>query len=313
MQSVQNGVNRLRNYLLTQSWFTSRLLPSLPRSVRWGLRKLYFMPFDLVDTLTGRRDKMMPPRSENFTGSVDDFMVSARKHVRRLSRIAGLTPHSRMLDVGCGLGRLATGLIDYLEADGRYDGFDIVPSGIKWAQEHVAAGHPNIHFVLADIYNKEYNPGGKLKAVEYRFPYDDQTFDLVVLVSVFTHLLPHDFEHYVSEISRVLKPGGRCYATFSLIDEQSRKGMAEGRSEFQFKPMLPSPHWATGDKVEELAVAYEEPFVRDLYARHRLDGDYTVYYGAWSGREASANRPGAAASDDESDFILQDIVVSARR
>ena len=312
MQTIQNGVNRLRNYLLTQSWFTSRLLPSLPRSVRWGLRKLYFLPFDLIDTITGRRDRMMPPRSQNFTGSVDDFMSSARKQVRRLSRIAGLTPHSHVLDVGCGMGRLATALIDYLADDGRYYGFDIVPSGIKWAQAHVAAGHPNIHFVLADIYNKEYNPGGKLKAVEYRFPYDDLSFDLVVLVSVFTHLVPGDLEHYVAEIARVLRPGGRCYATFSLIDAEARRGMAEGRSEFQFRPMLPSPHWATGDRVEELAVAYEEPFVRDLYARHGLDRDYTVYYGAWSGRESAATRA-AAAAGGETDFIFQDIVVSGRR
>ena len=313
MQSVQNGVNRLRNYLLTQSWFTSKLLPSLPRSVRWGLRSLYFMPFDLVDTITGRRDKMMPPRSQNFTGSVDDFMTSARMHIRRLSRIAGLTPHSRMLDVGCGMGRLATALIDYLAEDGRYDGFDIVPAGVKWAQEHVAAGHPNIHFVLADIYNKEYNPGGKLKAIDYRFPYDDATFDLAVLISVFTHLVPGDLEHYVSEIARVLKPGGRCYATFALIDEEAKKGMAEGRAEFQFKPMLPSPHWATGDRVEELAVAYEVPYVKDLYARYHLDGDYTIYYGTWSGRASTPTPTSSDAPDSKPDVIVQDIVVSARR
>jgi len=313
MQTVQNGVNRLRNYLLSQNWVNNQLLPSLPRSVRWGLRSLYFMPFDLMDTIAGRRDRMMPPRSQNFTGAVDNFRSSAERQVSRLVRVAGLTPHSQVLDIGCGMGRLATALIDYLAEDGRYDGFDIVPSGIKWAQEHVAAGHPNIHFVLSDIYNKEYNPGGKLKAVDYRFPYEDQTFDLAVLTSVFTHLLPEDFEHYVAEIARVLRPGGRCYATYVLVDDETKKLMADGRAEMVLKPMLPSPHWATGEKVQELAVGYEEPYVRQMVERYKLDGGYRIYYGDWSGRELGTGLGLPDLPDGEHDVSSQDIVVSVRR
>ena len=55
--------------------------------------------------------------------------------------------------------------------------------------------YPNYTFTLADIYNKEYNPAGRLKASEYRFPFDDETFDLVVLGSVFH---PHAPGHYIA-------------------------------------------------------------------------------------------------------------------
>lgn len=313
MQTVQNGVNRLRNYLLSLNWVNTRLLPSLPRSVRWGLRRLYFLPFDLMDSLNGQRNKMMPPRSANFTGAVDDFISSAQRQVRRLVYLAKLTPHSRVLDIGCGMGRLATALIDYLEADGRYDGFDIVPSGIKWAQDHIAAGHPNIHFVLSDIYNKEYNPTGKLKATEYRFPYDDQSFDVIVLTSVFTHLLPDDFEHYMTEISRVLKPGGYCYATFSLVNDEVKTLMAEGRAEMVLRPMLPSAHWATGEKVQELATGYEETYVRDMYARHKMAGNFKIYYGTWPGRTLPPDQTLSISPDGHPDTTTQDVIVSARQ
>lgn len=312
MHSVQNGVNRLRNYLLSQNWVNNRLLPSLPRSVRWGLRRLYFLPFDLIEAATGKRNKMMPPRSANFTGAVDNFISSAEKQARRLEYTAGLTPHSKVLDVGCGMGRLATALIAYLDSDGRYDGFDIVPSGIKWAQENIAEGHPNIHFVLSDIYNKEYNPTGKLKATEYRFPYDDQSFDVIVLTSVFTHLLPEDFEHYLSEISRVLKPGGYCYATFSLIDDETKKLMSEGRSEMTFKPMLPSAHWTPGGRVDELAVGYEEAYVHAMYERYKMTGNYKIYYGTWSGRALPAGQTLSKSPDGTPDITSQDVIISSR-
>ena len=48
------------------------------------------------------------------------------------------------------------------------------------------------------------------KASEYTFPYEDGEFDVVVLTSVFTHMLPDDVAHYLDEIARVLKPGGRA-------------------------------------------------------------------------------------------------------
>ncbi len=289
----------LRKSMLSQQWFTSRVLPAIPRPIRWKLRQLYFLPSDIIDRRLGRRDDLVPPMSEIFTGSVDDFRSSGRALVGRLVEFAGLSPDSKVLDIGSGTGRLAVALTSYLTAEGSYVGMDIVPSGIAWCQEKITPRYPNFSFEVTDIYNKEYNPTGIVQASEYRFPYPDDSFDIAVLASVFTHMLPDDVEHYIEEIARLLKPGGRCYASFSLIDAESREAMEAGRSSLRFKPHL-APAWIVDSKVPELAVGYEETGIRELYERHGFSVE--VHYGSWSGRFFADAQPP----------FSQDVIVATR-
>jgi SAM-dependent methyltransferase len=216
---VTGGLYAIRAYLLDQPFFTSTVLPAIPRPVRWALRKAYLFPADLVEATTGRRGAMVPPPSKMFVGSVDDFESSGELLVQRLIDVAGLTPESCVLDIGCGIGRLAVALTSKLDRKGRYEGLDIVPSGIEWCTENITSRYPNFRFMLADVANGEYNPGGRTAPTEYRLPYPDATFDLVVLTSVFTHMLTAEHEHYLDEIVRVLKPDGRCFATYLLLNQ----------------------------------------------------------------------------------------------
>jgi SAM-dependent methyltransferase len=254
----------------------------------------------LLDRIQGQRQDLVPPRSQIFTGNVDDFKSSGDALVAVLVETAGLTPQSRVLDIGSGLGRLAVGLTTYLDEAGSYDGIDIVPSGVRWCAENITPRFPNFMFTLADIYNKEYNPDGRLKASEYQFPYPDDQFDLVVLRSVYTHMLPEDVEHYVSEVTRMLRPGGRCYATYSLIDEEVMEAMAAGRTTLRMQSRS-DPAWVVDPKVPELAVGYEESYVRELYQRYGLVID-KVLYGSWSRRPRNWAMRGQP----------QDIVITAK-
>ena len=52
--------------------------------------------------------------------------------VVRLRREAGLGPSSRVLDIGCGLGRVAYPLARELGPDGSYDGIDTNKEYIEW-------------------------------------------------------------------------------------------------------------------------------------------------------------------------------------
>jgi ubiquinone/menaquinone biosynthesis C-methylase UbiE len=274
---------RLRSWLLKQPLFTSRLLPAIPRPIRWMLRRLYFLPLDVADRLLRQRPEMVPPRSANFTGSASGFLRSGETLLNRLIQLGGIAPDSRILDIGCGVGRLAVPLTGYLTEKGSYDGLDIVGSGIKWCNENIGSRFPNFTFVLADVFNKEYHPSGRYRASEYRFPYPDGRFDMVVLASVFTHMLPKDMDHYVEEIHRMLQVGGRCFATYFLINPESRELMESEASSLHFKHDLGS-HWLVNTRVPELSVGYDETYVREIYGR--LFAETTIYYGGWCGREA---------------------------
>jgi SAM-dependent methyltransferase len=291
-----------RAYLLNQPLFTSTILPAIPRPLRWALRRAYLAPVDLIEAAVGRRDTMVPPPSKMFVGSVDDFKSSGELLVRRLIEVAGLTTESTVLDVGCGIGRLAVALTTHLSPEGRYEGLDIVPSGIAWCAANVTPRYPNFRFTLADIVNREYNPDGHIAATEYRLPYPDATFDLVVLTSVFTHMLASEQEHYVDEIARVLKPGGYCFATYLLLNPESRHLTAAGSSDTRFKHSL-GPCAVVDLRVPELSVGYDQDYVRDVYEQRGLSTDGGIFYGSWCGRERSPRASG----------LSQDLVLGVRR
>lgn len=306
VKAAVSGMYALRNALLRSRFFTSTVLPAIPRRMRWALRKLYFLPASAADRFLARGSEMVPPKSKIFTGSVDGFVSSGQMVVRRLVGFGGLTPDSRVLDVGSGIGRLAVPLTEYLRVGGSYEGLDIVEDGIRWCTDHITPKHPNFRFRLADVYNKEYNPQGRVHASEYRFPYPSESFDVVVLISVFTHVLPADFEQYLSEIARVLATGGRCLATFYLINGESRSLMERPGSTLRFKYHVP-PYWTVNPSMPELSVGYDESYVRSAFAERGLaiGGQGGVLYGGWCGR--------APLWSQESGLGDQDVVVAAKR
>ena len=152
-----------------------------------------------------------------------------------LIRKLGLQPNHRVLDVGCAIGRLALPLIDFLDREsGSYDGFDISPSAIEWNTRNVTSKHPNFTFTLADIYSAHYNPDGREMPETFRFPYPDETFDVVVLSSIFTHLVPDTALNYWQQIFRVLKPGGRCWGSIKLLNDETGRLIDAGKADFSY-------------------------------------------------------------------------------
>jgi SAM-dependent methyltransferase len=143
---------------------------------------------------------------------IENFFVVGDAWSQVVTRLA--TPAARVLDVGCGCGRIARFLLNAREL--RYVGLDIMRPSIEWCREHLAplaAGRFEFHHV--DAYSEHYNPLGRLRASEVRFPCADASVDLAFGASLFTHLLEDDAKHYLAETRRVLRPGGR--ALYSIL------------------------------------------------------------------------------------------------
>ena len=211
---------------------------------------------------------------------------------------ARLRPNEKVLDVGCGIGRIARPLTKYLSEEGVYEGFDIVSKGISWCREKYKA-YPNFHFKSADIFNKHYNPAGKIKSSEFEFDYETETFDVVSATSVFTHMLPRDMENYLKEIARVLKPHGRCMITYFLLNPESLACIDAKLNTIGFPFEYIDGICRVADRdIPEFVVAYDEKFIRDLYIRQGL-GVNEIIYGFWSGRKDFLNS-------------LQDVIIAVK-
>ena len=247
------------------------------------VREMRYSAVDFIEDLLGRRDEMTPPR--HLVGMIGggDFKAIGQEFLPHFVKFGDLQPSDGVLEVGCGTGRMAVALTSYLNAQGRYEGLDVLPDAIDWCRQRITSKYQNFRFHVTDIYNKKYNPKGRYGASEYRFPYEDQSFDFVFLTSVFTHMLPRDLQHYLSEIHRVLKPDKRCLITFFLVNAESSKLMETKVSRRQFQFQLDGCRVKNKD-IPEKEVAYEEAHVREFYEKFHLQLIEPIQYGSWCGR-----------------------------
>ena len=122
------------------------------------------------------------------------YMVA--EGLKDVLRVLGrpLTTFESVLDVGCGCGRVLRFLAD--EAPGvRFAGSDISAEAIAWDRD-------NIPFARFEV-----------NGPEPPLPFEDGAFDLVIAISVLTHLTESLQLAWLAEWKRVLRPGGLLLVT----------------------------------------------------------------------------------------------------
>lgn len=133
------------------------------------------------------------------TDDVEAFIRSGYEHVDQLAgllRRAGhdLAQFHDIYDFGCGCGRLTRALSERAP-QARLTATDIDEEAIAWLAEHMPDADVRVNPWLPPL------------------PFADGAFDLVIVISVFTHL-PEDYQDaWLAELRRVTKPGGVVIAT----------------------------------------------------------------------------------------------------
>jgi SAM-dependent methyltransferase len=220
------------------------------------------------------RDVLVPPvETRLWVGPFEserEFIDSGRATIRMMLELSALRPNDAVLDVGCGCGRLALPLTDLLSSEGRYLGFDVGLAPITWCREHITPRFPNFVFAHVDVYSPGYNAGGTIAPEDFTFPCDDDSVDLALLGSVFTHLLPKGVEAYTRQIARVLRPSGKCLISHMLMDEAARQAVTTGTTIFDFRHQVgPATTFDPGNPTEGLA--YDVEFALGVLGASGLD------------------------------------------
>lgn len=110
-----------------------------------------------------------------------------------------LNHNGSMLDVGCGEGRHIFGVMQEYPMM-KCIGLDMDDDSLKKAEEGYS------YFESISEVGAEF-----IKGSAYSLPFPDNTFDLIVCSEVLEHL--HEYHDAVIEINRVLKPGGKFFAS----------------------------------------------------------------------------------------------------
>jgi len=175
-------------------------------------------------------------------GKIVAFNISSATH----SEFPSNTP-CRILDFGCGCGRVIRYFSKLIENADFY-GSDIDPEAIAWCQDHLA--HLG-QFVV--------NPPSP------PLPFEDNFFDFVFSISVFTHL-PEQMElTWLAELRRVTKPGGLLLLTSHGDHLLTPYVPEETLRQFQESGF----YYLVGAETEGLPSFYQTSFHTDAYIHNR--------------------------------------------
>jgi SAM-dependent methyltransferase len=144
-------------------------------------------PGNLIFSATGTRDVNW------FLESGEQMADAFRSALESIGR--PIETFDSVFELGCGCGRV---LRQWTNVEGpMFFGSDYNPAGIEWAKENIG---------FASLATNDLEPPLR---------YTDGSFDLCYAASVFTHLPEHLQQPWLTELHRVLRPGGILMLTLS--------------------------------------------------------------------------------------------------
>jgi SAM-dependent methyltransferase len=245
--------------------------------------------------LSDEEDRLTPERQlwQDPDETISHYYRWIWEYLAYLTLMCDVRRDSKILEIGCSHGRTSRGLLQYLRSPGCYFGFDVDKAQIQEATIRITSISQVFKYLHSNIYNRHYNPDGKMSARDFVFPFDDSTFDCVYAASVFTHLLPEELENYFRQTERVLKKTGKVLFSFFVLDYYQGPGTTISTN-YEFDHCY-NDDQQVGVKYPEFpdnTIAYGEKRIRE-YADIAGLKVLKISKGLWS------NSPGIAVNEQD--------------
>jgi SAM-dependent methyltransferase len=217
------------------------------------------LPQAIKDHMSSRGDALAPPPSnlrarvhgdENLPDFIKVGKLLSYNLFSSLLSIAEKTSGNRVLDFGCGCGRV----INYLSnlfIDNQFYGSDIDQEAITWCRNN-----------LSNI--AKFTTNNALPPLQF----DDNYFDIVYSISVFTHL-PEEMQFlWLEELKRVTRKGGYLLTT--------THGVGLAPDELQQHLSNHGFYYAVAAGTDGLPDFYQTSFHSEQYIRHHWSDYFEI-------------------------------------
>ncbi len=197
----------------------------------------------------------------------------------------------KILDIGCGTGLLAIASEPFVKSGGRYTGIDVMSRDINFCNKHYNKDY--FEFIHHKVFNATYSVDQNKANLPWEV--QDGSIDLVLALSVWTHLNEIDAIYYFKEVNRVLKPGGRAIITFFSIEDDNQPSNFSGKGKSDFhntsaskwvfdQPVYGSDNWLTTKwaKIPEDAIGLTSKAITKLTEGTQLEL-LKITKGNWKG------------------------------
>ncbi|WP_205694306.1 class I SAM-dependent methyltransferase [Clostridium manihotivorum] len=252
-------------------------------------------------------NKLIPaPEIRNWTGPFDDteyYLNLGKEQAEKIIQWLSIKPEQKILDIGCGCGRIAIHFLNYLNEQGKYIGIDSNKLLLSYCEDNISTVNNNFQFEFVDAYNGAYSRDGKLKCQDIVFPVENESVDTVIMWSVFTHMYLADIDAYLKEIHRVLKKGGLFISSFNLYNKFIENQIKTDKAYLNINYKINEASYTLDKETPEGGFAHDEEKIKDLYWEN---GFFIreIKYGIWSSKELAGEFHDCIIAEKLEDCLL---------
>jgi SAM-dependent methyltransferase len=186
------------------------LRKNLRKAVRWIFPMSVCIDKSIIPSRTA---SLYGPKFPDYKQYLDSADIEGKRLVEHFQ----CNVKNRVLDIGCGMGRLPIGIIRIIgEVD--YTGIDVDDFSIYWCNRFIRNYHPTFKFQHLSVFNERYNEKGTRIDENFHFDFPGSSVDIIYLFSVFSHTTEEDMRIYLREFHRILKENGSVFFT-TFVEE----------------------------------------------------------------------------------------------